>query len=96
LSNPDLNLESVRDIFIRSSVHQSPKTISTLSERLRPFTAYLIGMGIHDPLRIIREHVDGFLIEIAKGRRGKPLSLLATSKSVPLLLRRDQRDVAVL
>ena len=74
LSNPDLNLESVRDIFIRSSVHQSPKTISTLSERLRPFTAYLIGMGIHDPLRITREHVDGFLIEIAKGRRGKPLS----------------------
>ena len=37
LSNPDLNLESVRDIFIRSSVHKSPKTISTLSERLRPF-----------------------------------------------------------
>tara|TARA_B100001013_G_scaffold88460_1_gene48999 strand:+ start:2413 stop:3234 length:822 start_codon:yes stop_codon:yes gene_type:complete len=31
-------------------------------------------MGIHDPLRITREHVDGFLIEIAKGRRGKPLS----------------------
>jgi integrase/recombinase XerD len=31
-------------------------------------------MGIQDPLRITREHVDGFVIEIVKGRRGKPLS----------------------
>ena len=45
-----------------------------LSERLRPFTAYLIGMGIHDPLGITREHVDGSLMEIEKGRRLKPLS----------------------
>ena len=49
LSDPDLNLESVRDIFIRSSVHKSPKTVSTLSERLRPFTAYLIGWAFKIP-----------------------------------------------
>jgi len=69
-----LALEDVRDSFIRSSVDKSPKTLSTLSERLRPFTAYLDGIGILGPLHITREHVDGFLIEIAKGRRGNLLS----------------------
>ena len=49
-------------------------TVSTLSERLRPFTAYLDGIGILDLLHITREHVDGFLIEIAQGRRGNLLS----------------------
>jgi len=74
LSNSDLSLEAVRESFIRSSVHKSPKTVSTLSERLKPFTVYLSNVGIRNCLAITREHVDGFLIEIAKGRRGKPLS----------------------
>jgi integrase/recombinase XerD len=67
-------VEAALDSFIHSSSHRSPKTIETLKERLTPFRDYLEGHGIANPLDITREHIDGFLREIAKGRKGKPLS----------------------
>ena len=67
LSDTDLTLEAVLERFIRSSVHRSPKTVSTLSERLRPFTAYLTAIGVGNPLDILREHVDGLLVGIVQG-----------------------------
>ena len=67
MSDTDLTLEAVLERFIRSSVHGSPKTVSTLSERLRPFTAYLTAIGVGNPLDILREHVDGLLVGIVQG-----------------------------
>ena len=60
--------------FIYSSVHKSPKTIKTLHETLDPFVAYLYHHGIDNHLAIKRQHVEGFILEISQGRRGKPLS----------------------
>ena len=60
--------------FIHSSAHRSPKTLETLTERLTPFVDCLARLGIHDVLDVTREHVEGFIREIAGGRRGKPLS----------------------
>ena len=73
-AKPSVPLAAVQDSFIRSNVHKSPKTMETLRERLTPFLDYLAGKGINDPLDISREHIDGFLGEIARGRNGHPLS----------------------
>ena len=67
----------LRDIltsFIYSSAHKSPKTIKTLHETLDPFVGYLYHHGVDDHLAIKRQHVEGFILEISQGRRGKPLS----------------------
>ena len=72
--HPSANLADSFEKFLRCSVHRSHKTIATLRERLIPFVDYVAHYGIGNPLDTTREHVDGFLAEISKGRRGKPLS----------------------
>ena len=74
MSTSSLALEAVRDSFILSSAHKSPKTIATLRERLTPFTDYLSRNSVNNVLDITDGHVERFLNEIANGRRGKPLS----------------------
>ncbi len=67
-------LRDVLNSFIYSSVHKSPKTIKTLHETLGPFVDYLRKRDIDNHLEIKRQHVEGFILEISQGRRGKPLS----------------------
>ena len=71
---PSVSLGNTLEQFIGSSVHRSPKTTTTLRERLVPFLDHLARLGIGDPMHISREHVDGFISEIAMGRRGRRLS----------------------
>lgn len=71
---PSFSLAAILEQFIRSSVHNSLKTIQTLEERLQPFIVCLAGSGVFDPLHIRSEHIEKFLSEIGRGRRGKPLS----------------------
>ena len=73
-AKPSATLAATLDSFIASGVHTSAKTVETLRERLTPFGDYLALSGIHDPLDIAREHVEGFLKHIGKGRRGSPLN----------------------
>ena len=68
---PSATLAAILESFIQSSPHRSPKTIETLQERLTPFISYLAETGIHNPLDIQREHVEGYLREIGRGRRGR-------------------------
>ena len=71
----NISLESALEQFLYSSPHRSPRTIQTLQERLLPFIAHLRDrIQIVSPLEINRAHVDDFLRQISKGRRGKPLS----------------------
>ncbi len=67
-------LRDVLNSFIYSSVHKSPKTIKTLHETLDPFVDYLHRHDIDNHLAVKRQHVEGFILEISQGRRGKPLS----------------------
>jgi site-specific recombinase XerD len=48
--------------------------VQTLQEWLTPFKDYLTNQSIQNPLDIARQYIDGFLHEIGKERRGKPLS----------------------
>jgi site-specific recombinase XerD len=73
-AQPSATLHEGLDAFTAKSAHKSQKTRETVRERLLPFLDYLARAGVYDPLSITRAQVDGFLTEIAKGRRGKPLS----------------------
>ena len=73
-AKPSATLEATLDSFAQKDTHRSLRTLENLIERLTPFVDYLAHRGVHDPLDINREHVEGFLRQIAKGRRGKPLS----------------------
>ncbi len=86
---PSSALATILEKFIRSSVHNSPKTIETLQERLQPFIVCLAGLGVFDPLHIRTEHIEKFLSEIGRGRRGRPLSsssLFGFAKDVQALV----------
>ena len=71
---PSVTLSAALDSFIGSNVHKSHKTVETLRERLTPFVEYMTDRGVDGPLDITRDHIDGFLREIGRGRRGRPLS----------------------
>ena len=71
---PSLSLGLTLERFISDGVHKSHKTIETLRERLIPFVDYLARCGVGCPTDITRDHVEEFLREIGRGRRGKPLS----------------------
>lgn len=73
-SQPPISIHAAFNSFLKNGAHRSAHTITTLNDRVGPFTEYLARVGVQDALSISREHVDGFLAMIAKGRTGKPLA----------------------
>lgn len=61
-------LSQVLKRFIGKNTHRSPKTERAIRQRVTPFVDYLARHGVYDPLNMGRDHIGGFLREIAQGR----------------------------